>query len=778
MQAKARLIVLGMHCASCVHNVERALRAVDGVTSASVDLMGGRAEVEFDDARGDVSQLIEAVKSAGFEARVHERAAPGAVPDDGADSTARLGLRFAYSFVTAWAAMFLSMPLMHATLGASPAEGGAPASTGLPGAFGFLTEPIHRGTDLLFPGLASVPAPTLHWILFAITVPILLWSGSHFYVRTLRGIRRRVLDMDTLVAVGTGTAFLWSAAVTITPSRIAALGLPTHVYYEAIPWVISLVTLGRLLEERAKRRATEAVRRLAERAPQSACVIRNGRDVSVRVENVVVGDVLRLRAGERVPVDGEVLTGDTAIDESMLTGESMPVEKTLGDRVAAGTVNGTGTITFRTTGVGEDTAFGRILRLLEDAMAAKPRIQRIADRVAAVFVPTVLGIALLSLLAWTFLGRGFAFGLHTFVTVLIIACPCAMGLAVPAAVAVATGRAARLGILIRNGVVLETAHRVDRVVLDKTGTVTAGMPAVESLEITAGALPEEELLRLVASVEVGSDHPLAGAILEFARDRGIEPEEADRSVTRPGRGVLGRVADRPVHCGTAMFLEERGIDPSPLAEFASRLEEDGATPVLVAVDERAVAAFGVRDPAVPGVERVLAALRDLGLTVEVLTGDRTRPAAALGRRIGVDRIVAEALPEDKVHHVVTMREAGHVVAMVGDGINDAPALSAADLGIAMGGGTDVAREAADMILVGGRLESLPSAIRLSRRAIRIIRQNLAWAFGYNVIGIPLAAGVLYPWTGWLLSPVFASAAMAMSSVSVVTNSLRLRRFSG
>jgi Cu+-exporting ATPase len=550
------------------------------------------------------------------------------------------------------------------------------------------------------------------------------------------------------------------------------------VYYEAVPWVISLVTLGRLLEERAKRRAGEAVRQLAGRVPRTARILRGKEEVDVPLEEVVPGDRVRLRPGEKVPVDGTVESGFSSIDESMLTGESIPVEKTTESAVSAGTVNGRGTLTFRATQVGEDTALARIIRLLEEAMAAKPRIQRIADRVASVFVPVVLGVAVVTFAAWVLLGPGFAFGLHAFMTVLIIACPCAMGLAVPAAVSVATGLAARRGILIRNGTVLETAHRVDVIVLDKTGTVTAGRPVVEEIRLASGsdAGTEEEVLGLAVALERGSEHPLADAVIQFARSRNVVGPLATRVETIPGRGIRGDVGGNTVRVGTSRFLEEEGVETSAWSREIQQLEADGATVVLVAANGEARAALAIRDPILDGAVETVAELKRMGLTVVLLTGDRPRAAEAIGKRIGADQVIAEALPEDKVAHVERLRRDGAVVAMVGDGINDAPALSAADLGVAMGGGTDVAREAADVTLVGGRLSSLPSAVRLSRRAIRIIRQNLGWAFGYNALGIPLAAGVLYPVTGWLLSPVFASAAMALSSVSVVTNSLRLRAF--
>ena len=439
-------------------------------------------------------------------------------------------------------------------------------------------------------------------------------------------------------------------------------------------------------------------------------------------------------------------------------------------------MNGTGSITFRATAVGEATTLARIVRLLQDAMAAKPKIQRMADRVAEIFVPVVLVIAVVAFAAWTLTGHGLAFGLHVFVTVLIIACPCAMGLAVPAAVAVATGRAARLGILVRNATVLETAHRVNLVVLDKTGTLTEGRPeVVEATFLPDGALSEVEALALAAALERRSEHPLAAAIVRFAESRGARQLAAETAFANPGGGMLGRVDGHRVRVGTVEFLAERGADVTALDRTVHAMERGGATVVCIAVDERAAAALALRDPLRADAREAVGELRAMGLRVLLLSGDRHPSAEAAAREAGIDEVIAEASPEQKIAHVHRLRQAGAVVAMVGDGVNDAAALAAADLSIAMGSGSDVAREAADVVLLGGRLASVPATLRLARRAIAIIRQNLFWAFGYNALGIPLAAGVFYSWTGWLLSPVFASAAMALSSVSVVTNSLRLRR---
>ncbi len=750
---RTTLDVTGMHCASCVSRVEKALEAVPGVESARVDLMAKRARVAWAE-HGEPHEhpgpdaLVTAVRAAGYDAHVRDGAEHHSMAAPSRDvSEAQLGARFAYSFTAAWIAMALSMPLMH------------------------------HGSAL--PGLDRLSHDALRWLLFAITLPVILWSGRHFFERTGRGLRHGNLDMDSLVALGTGTAFAASTVVTIAPDRVQALGLPTDVWYEAVPWVVSLVTLGRLLEERAKRTAGEAVRTLAESAPREARVLRDGREVDVPVADVREGDLVVLRPGEKVPVDGVVEKGDTSVDESLLTGESVPVEKHAGDRVAGGTVNGAGGITFRATAVGQHTAVARIVALLEEAMAAKPAVQRLVDRVAAVFVPAVIGVAVAALIGWVLAGQGLAFGLHAFVTVLIIACPCAMGLAVPAAIAVATGRAAKSGILVRNAAVLETGPRVDTVVLDKTGTLTRGRPEVTHVTMAPDAgLSELEVLTYAAALERRSEHPLAGAIVRHAETKGARAVEAETAFASAGAGMLGRVEGRKVRVGTAAFLASQQADPAALADAVAAMERDAATPVLVAVDGRAVAALGVRDPLRPDARDAVAALKRLGLRVILLSGDRRGTTEAVAREAGIDEVIAEATPQDKIAKVRALREAGAVVAMAGDGVNDAAALAAADLSLAMGSGTDVALEAADVALAGGKLASIPAVLRLARSARRIIRQNLVWAFGYNVIGIPLAAGVFFPWTGWLLSPVFASAAMALSSVSVVGNSLRLRRMAG
>ncbi|MAF27029.1 MAG: heavy metal translocating P-type ATPase [Gemmatimonadota bacterium] len=740
----------GMRCAGCVSSLEKSLRAVPGVAEATVDLLSKKAEVAWKDAPGDDAAVVQAVHALGFSATV------SAPRTGGDDAGAGLGDGVAESAATDavrrvwWRFAFTMASAVATTVVAARWMGGDEAT-----------------------------AATARWVLFGLTAPVYLGSGSEFLRGAVRAARHRATDMNTLVALGTGAAFLYSTVVTAAPGWIASMGLPLEVYFGAVPWVIGLVMLGRILEDRAKRRASSAVRDLAGLAPLSARVVIDGTERDIPLAEVAVGDLVRVRPGESIPVDGVVAEGTTSVDESMLTGEPLPVAKTAGDSMTGGTANGTGGVLLRATGVGEDTALARIVQMLERAMTSKPAIQRLADRVAGVFVPGVLGIGVVAFALWWAFGPAPAFlhALHVFVTVLIIACPCAMGLAVPAAVSVATGRAARRGILVRSGAVLEMAHRVDTVVLDKTGTVTEGRPVVESVYALAG-YDEARVLSCAAAVERASEHPLAEAVAQFASARNAPVREALSVRAHAGRGIAATVDGIPVLVGSARFLDENGVDGSSLAAVAAEGDRAARTMVFVAIGGEAAGAILVTDPVKAGSAEAVAALRARGIRVILLTGDRRGTADAVAAAVGVDRVEAEALPEDKIGVVRELRAEGAVVAMVGDGINDAPALAEADVGIAMGSGTDIAMEAADITLVRGDLRGVPAAIDLSAAAMRIIRQNLFWAFGYNTVGIPIAAGVLYPWTGVLLPPVFASAAMALSSVSVVSNSLRLARWRG
>jgi len=590
--------------------------------------------------------------------------------------------------------------------------------------------------------------------------------------------------MDTLVAVGTGAAFLYSVIATVGPGFFAAHGVATDVYYEAVIIIIALILTGNAFEARAKRQTSAALRALAQLQPKTARVVRGRDELDVPITHVTGGDVVIVRPGERVPVDGEVVSGSSAVDESMLTGESIPVMKTMGDRVIGGTINATGAFRYRATTLGSDSVLAQIVKLMRDAQGSRAPIQALADKVSAVFVPVVITLAIATFVVW-FVGAHVAGALAgaavvrafaASVAVLIIACPCAMGLAVPTAVMVATGKGAELGVLIKGGEALQRAGDLTTVVLDKTGTVTEGKPTVTDLLVAPGSpMSVDAVLALVASMESSSEHPLADAIVRHAKGQSLSLRESTGFQSVTGRGAQGAVDGRAVMAGNEMLMREHGIDTTPVRSDAERLAADAKSTVYVAVDGKLAGVLAVADPIRATSRDAIARLHAMGLQVVMLTGDNQRTADAIARAAGVDRVVAGVLPEGKVAEIKRLQEEGRVVAMVGDGINDGPALVQADIGIAIGTGTDVAVEAADIALMRSDLRGVAQAIELSRRTMRTMKQNLFWAFIYNVIGIPVAAGALYPAFGLLLSPVLASAAMAFSSVSVVSNSLRLRR---
>jgi Cu+-exporting ATPase len=583
--------------------------------------------------------------------------------------------------------------------------------------------------------------------------------------------------MATLVSLGTNAAYFFSLAVTLWPHVFMRLGAMT--YYETSAVVITLVVLGRWLEARARGRTSEAIRRLVSLAPRTARVLRDDQEVDVPTDAVLVGDLLRIRPGERMPVDGVVVEGTSTVDESMLTGESLPVEKAPQSRVVAGTVNRAGSFVFRATAVGSETTLARIIQLVEEAQGSRAPIQRLADRVAAVFVPIVLVVAALTFAAWLLLGPEprLLLALTTAVSVLVIACPCAMGLATPTAIMVATGKGAEHGLLIKSAAALEVLHKVDVLVFDKTGTLTGGRPEITDVIVPGtAAITEDEALGLAAAAEQASEHPLGEAIVRRAKERGVALPPVTGFTSVPGQGVDALTTEGRVLLGNRRLMEARGIDLSPWAERARSLQSEGKTVISLAFAGRLVALLAAADVLKPDATATVARLKELGVEVVMLTGDNRQTGEAIGRQAGIERVLAEVLPEDKAREIRRLQEQKHLVAMVGDGVNDAPALAQADVGVAMGSGTDVAIEAADVTLMRGQLASVVGAIELSRRTIRVIRGNLIWAFGYNVILIPVAAGVLYPLGGGLLSPILAGAAMAFSSVSVVANSLRLRRW--
>ena len=733
--------VRGMHCAACVGKVERALTSVAGVASAAVNLATERATVAFDPARTDFAHLRAAVAAAGYElAEPSPEAETGDAVDRERAAREAEQRREKLKFV---AGAILSAPVL---LG---------------------------GMRHLLPWVPGV----LHdpWVLLALTTPVQFWVGFQFHRGFLHDLRYRTASMATLVSIGTSAAYFFSLAVTLWPHTFMAHGAMT--YYDVSAVVITLVVLGRWLEARARGRTSEAIRRLVALAPRTARVLRDGEEVDVPTADVLVGDLIRIRPGERVPVDGVVVEGASAVDESMLTGESLPVEKTIESKVFAGTVNRTGGFVFRAARVGSETTLARIIKLVEQAQGSRAPIQRMADRVAAVFVPIVLAIAAVTFVVWWLLGPAPAglFALTNAVAVLVIACPCAMGLATPTAIMVGTGRGAEVGVLIKSAAALELLHKCDTIVFDKTGTLTVGRPAVTDV-VAIGTATEDEVLALAAAAEQGSEHPLGEAIVARAKERGLALPPIGEFRTVPGQGIDALATDGRVLLGNRTLMDVRGIEVEPLAGRATALAAEGKTAIYLAFAGRPLGLVAAADTLKPEAAAAVAALKRFGLTVMMLTGDHRLTAEAIGREAGVDRVLAEVLPEDKTREIQRLQADGRRVAMVGDGINDAPALAQADVGIAMGSGTDVAIEAADVTLMRGDLNGVVAAVELSRRTIRIIKENLVWAFGYNVVLIPVAAGVLYPVWGVLLSPILAGAAMAFSSVSVVTNSLRLKRW--
>lgn len=774
---RTTIAVEGMTCAACSARVQRALEKTPGVAAASVNLMMRSATVTHD-ATVKPQDLVSVIRDTGYGAELPSPDRTDFEEQEARDAAQeaeyrQLRTRAGVSLVAAAVGMIVSMPVMSATAMLE----GAGHSQGDP----FLRW-VHRVIDPVlsaaFPALYRADPRVLTWVLLVMTVGVMAWAGRHFYTRAWAAFRHRAADMNTLVAVGTGSAFLFSLFATVFPGFFLSRGVKPDVYYEAVLFIIGLILLGNMFEARAKREASQALRRLADLQPKVARVRRGNDLVEVPVETVAAGDEVVVRPGERLPVDGEIVDGGSAVDESMITGESIPVEKKVGDRVIGGTVNRTGSFTYQATNLGRDSVLARIVRLMRDAQASRAPIQRLVDRVTGIFVPTVISIAIATFAIWFVLGGDAPFipAFAAAVSVLIIACPCAMGLAVPTAVMVSTGRGASAGILIKGGEALQRARDLTTVVFDKTGTLTEGSPSVTEVvtfDEPAGGTPMSgvELVSLVASVERVSEHPLAEAVVGYARELNSPLKPVDDFASLTGRGVSGRVDGHLVVAGNARLMEEQGIDATAGRAAAS----DGAGSVLfVAVDGRLRALLRISDPLKPTSADAVAKLRKLGLGVVLLSGDNERTAKAIGAEAGVERVVADVLPEGKVEEIARLQARGEVVAMVGDGINDAPALARADVGIAMGTGTDIAAEAADIVLMKGDLRGVYSAVKLSRSTLRIMKQNLFWAFIYNTVGIPIAAGVLYPAFGILLSPILASAAMAFSSVSVVSNSLRLR----
>ncbi len=740
------LAISGMTCANCAKTIERALtRKVPGVVAASVNLATERATVEYDAGQARHEDLVRAVEGAGYGV---VESSPE-LPIEQAVSAARAAENLRQSRVF-WLGAVFTAPLFVLSMARD---------------FGLLG--------------AWAQAPWVNVLFLALALPVQVVVGSSFYRGAWSALRNRSANMDVLVALGSSVAFLYSVAVTAALlSGSHALG--HHVYYETAAVILTLIKLGKLLEARAKGRTGAAIERLLALAPELATVERDGQEVAIQVASVAVGDVLRIRPAERIPVDGEVIEGGSAVDESLLTGESLPVEKTPGSLVVSGSLNGEGFLRVRATRVGRDTALQQIVRLVESAQGSRAPIQRLADRVSGVFVPMVIGAAALTFLAWWLLAGDVTAALVRLVAVLVIACPCALGLATPTAIMVGSGRGAELGILFREAAALERAERLDVVALDKTGTLTEGKPELTDM-VAADGWAADEVLGLAASLEERSEHPLARAVVRAARAKGLALQPIDDFRAVPGRGVVGVVAGRGVVIGTPALLAEWSIPTSELEAADQRLEADGKTVLWVAVDGRVAGLLAVADRLREGSREAVAALRAAGLRVAMLTGDNEATAWAIAREAGIDgEVVARVLPAEKAEAIERLRREWGPVAMVGDGVNDAPALARADVGLAMSSGTDVAIESADVTLLRPDLRAVPQALRLSRAVMRVVRQNLFWAFFYNVALIPAAAGAFHFIT-WLpaplreLHPMLAALAMALSSVTVVANSLRLRR---
>lgn len=746
VQVVCTLDIAGMTCASCVGRVEKALGRVQGVSEASVNLANETAAITYDPTVTTTDELVGAVGKAGYTGTPRAAASADSPvlaarvdgPDDGHDDRRGLRLR--------WIAA------------------------------------LTAGLGLMAVMYVPIYPDTMTWLmplLFVVATIVQAVTGADIYKAAWAAAKHGATNMNTLVALGTGVAYGYSAFVTLWPGLAQRWGLPLHVYFETALVVIALVLMGRWFEGRAKDRTRGAITALLGLAPSTARVVQSdGDEVDLPIDQVAVGALVRVRPGEKIPVDGTVVDGRSSVDESMLTGESLPVTKSTGDPVIGATVNGAGTFVLEATAVGADTTLAQIVRLIEDAQGSKPPMQRMVDKIAAVFVPVVLLAAALTFAGWYLLGpthTGLTLAVGTAVAVLIIACPCALGLATPTAVMVGTGKAAEHGILISNGAALETAHRLTAVVLDKTGTLTHGRPEVADVHTVDGWAPDD-LLRLVAAAETGSEHPLGEAIVAFARSRGLAVPPLAGFEAVAGHGIRAKVEGRRLLVGNRGHLTAYDVDPAALEPAADEAATSGQTPVFVAVDGRLAGLVAVADTVRPEAADAVAVLAALGLEVWMLTGDNRLAADAVAAKVGISRVLAETKPADKAAQVARLQDQGHVVAMAGDGINDSPALAQADLGIAIGTGTDVAIAASDITLVGGDLRGIVTAIALSRRTVDTIRQGLAWAFAYNVLLIPVAAGALYWWNHLLLDPVLASAAMAMSSVSVVTNAQRLRRF--
>ncbi|MBI2546403.1 copper-translocating P-type ATPase [Candidatus Woesearchaeota archaeon] len=743
-----RLKVLGMHSPHCVEIVEKALKKLDGIQNVSLNYANERAEIKFDPSHIDLTAIKNAIKGSGYTP-IEET---GNIADLEQQARDREMYELKKKFIIG---ALLSTVIL---LGSFPEF------------FPFVPDFL---TNL--------------YVLLILTAPVQFWVGWQFYSSTWVALKNRTADMNTLIAIGTTAAYLYSALVTLFPEFFIARG-SIGVYYDTAAIITTLIILGRYIEAKAKGKTSAAIKKLMQLQPKTARVLRNGKEITIEVDDIRVGDIVIVRPGERIPVDGTITEGTSYADESMLTGESKPVDKKPGDRLFGGTINGNGLLRFRAEKVGKDTTLAHIIRLVEEAQGSKAPIQRLADRVSAYFVPVVIVIALLSFAAWYFLGQAWlsgdqlgayeklgklVFSLSVFIAVLIIACPCALGLATPTAIMVGTGKGAEQGVLIKSGEALETAYKLNAIIFDKTGTLTKGKPEVTDVFAVAD---ENRLLEVAASAEKGSEHPIGQAIVNHAKKKGIAGKEFKDFKAVPGKGLIGSYQKKKAVLGNPEFLREQKIDVSFLEAKISEFQKQGKTTIVAALDGKAEGVIAVADTITEGAKEAVAELQRKKIDVYMITGDNKETAEAIAGQLGIpaDKVFAQVLPEEKEKKVKELQAKGKVVAMIGDGINDAPALATADIGIAVGSGTDVALETGNIVLMRNDVRDVPKAIELSRYTIRKIKQNLFWAFIYNIVGIPIAAGILFPYFGFLLNPMIAAAAMAFSSVSVVMNSLLMR----
>ncbi len=751
--ATIRIPIKSMHCSSCVTRIELALQMTPGVLSARANLGPNAVDIEYDPSTVDFDAIRRAIESAGHKVAEPRAADVKASVEADADPEQAENEREYHSLMRKfWFAAAVSIPVM---------------ALSYPDLIPGLRDWMPMGSD----------TRRIVWALLGVlSLPVLLWAGSQFFVGMWDALKHRAANMHTLISFGITAAFLYSLVTVAYPGIFPDPAL-AEVFWDVTDVVVALVVLGLALEIKAKGRTSEAIKKLIGLQAKTARVLRDGKEIDLPVEEVVAGDVVVVRPGDKIPVDGQVIEGSSAVDESMITGESMPVEKQVGDEVIGSTINKTGSFRFKATKVGKDTALANIIRMVKDAQGSKAPIQRVVDLVSGYFVPTVMILGVMSFVVWYLVGPEprFVYATIVFVTTLIIACPCALGLATPTSLTVGIGKGAENGILIRSGDALQTSQKLDAIILDKTGTITRGEPALTDVVVAEG-WNDNDVLRLAASIERGSEHPLGEAIVKGAEGKSLSLADTENFAAIPGHGVSGRVDGRDVLLGNAKLMRDRGITIDMLTREWERLASEGKTPMYVAADGKAAGLVAVADTVKPDSKGAIEMLQRLGIEVIMLTGDNERTGKAIAREVGIERVLAEVLPDDKAHEVQKLQLEGKTVGMVGDGINDAPALAQADVGFAIGTGTDVAIEASDVTLIKGSLIGVVTAIEISRATMHNVRQNLVGAFGYNTLGIPVAMGVLYPFLGVLLSPLIAAAAMAFSSVTVVTNANRLRFF--